>query len=147
VNENDAKASIKAWGVGVATERRLAVRTNPLIFPEVGPLAEALQRDEVDAVGLTLVKYFDLEGRVRWGTILAATIGDDITNTYDLLVHRDSGIDRIEDLLGRREACLVNQSGFETLAELNPQVGPDLRPLKISLSGTAETGRKTRSTS
>lgn len=182
VNENDARASVKAWATSVARERGITVSADPRIVADCAALGDSLRNRAVDAAGITTADYFALESRVAWGRLFAATIGDDITDNYVLLVHRGSGINRFHELRGRRllihrhartslvdpwletllggarvapatpflgdvstaaklsqtilpvffrqaEACVVTRRGFETMAELNPQVGRDLRVL------------------
>lgn len=185
VNENDAKASLKAWATSVARERGINVAAEPRIVKGVAELAAALQSRSVDAAGITTAEYFALESQASWGAVFAATIGDDVTDSYLLLVHRASGIDRLADMAGRRlvihsnprtslvdpwlgsllgearlpratrflgpitattrlsqailpvffrqiDACVVTRRGFQTLAELNPQVGKELHVLAAS---------------
>lgn len=185
VNENDAKASVKAWATSVARERGINVAAEPRIIKGLAELAAAFQSRSVDAAGITTAEYFALEPHVRWGTVFAATIGDDVTDSYLLLVHRESGFNRLADLAGRHlvihrnprtslvdpwlgsllvearlppatrflgttsattrlsqailpvffrqaDACVVTRRGFQTLAELNPQVGKELRVLAAS---------------
>lgn len=185
VNENDARASVKAWANSVARERDVNVRVEAQIYASVDAMAQAIRQSRVDAAGLSTAEYFALEPCARWGPLFAATTGDDISDSYVLLVHRDGGISRLQDLRGRQlviykaprtelaghwlggllrearlppaakffgehsnvakmsqavlpvffhqaDACLVTQRGFETLAELNPQIGKDLVALATS---------------
>lgn len=185
VNENDAKASVKAWATTIARERGIEVEPEPEILQDIEALTLAVRNQEVDAVGITSSQYLALESEVTWGIVFAAIIGETYTSTYYLLVHTDSGIDRLDGLHGRHmmihsslrtslvepwlgtllneaglppaseflgeqsrttklsqvilpiffgqaDACIASRRGFETLAELNPQVGKSLRVLASS---------------
>ena len=131
---------------------------------------------------MTTDEYFVVSQEFQFNRFLLSVYNGQITEQYVLLVHRDSGIERIEDLRGRTlavfknarmslapiwldvrlieagfsgttgfcghvtpisklsqtvlkvffrqiDACLVTRRGFETMNELNPQLGQQLKVL------------------
>lgn len=185
VNENDARAAVKAWATTIAKERNIDVATDPQILPDAPSLDRVLSEKSVDAAGMTVLEYWQTGAAQRWAPILGAAIGGRVADVYYLLVHGDSDIQGIADLRGRTvlvhhnprvslaefwledllrseqpsdpsgffgrvspvpklssvilpvffrqaDACVVTRWGFETLTELNPQIGRDLRVLVVS---------------
>lgn len=180
VNENDAKASVKAWGQTIAQERGIPTDPDTRIFKDIPTLSQALHDKSVDAVGITVIEYAALSQTVRFAPIFVTYTGGRSREEYLVLVHRDSEIERLADLRGRSltfhensrvrlarpwldtllipetgkpasewlakitdvpklskvvlpvffhqlDACVVTRTGFETMAELNPQVGKQLK--------------------
>lgn len=185
VNENDAKASMKAWGQAVAKERSIAVDPRPKTWNDVGELRSALQRQEVDLLGLTVTAYAALGEVFEPGNIFFASDGKGTTERYVLLVHSDGPVTNLAGLRNRtlnihtdprlclatfwldtilaqaggaahqeylgeviqssklsavvlpvffkqKDACLVTEAAFRTMAELNPQLSRKLVPLAVS---------------
>lgn len=184
VNENDAKAGMKAWAEMLFRNRGLLVNAETVVLPNVEAIAQAERRKEVDAVVLNADECRQLGPELVSGPFIAGLSGGRITEQYVLLVHRDSGIERVEQLRGRSliclnnarmclapawletalaaarlprtnvlsrvtrmdklskavlpvffrqaDACVVTRRGFNTMAELNPQVGQRLRVLASS---------------
>jgi phosphonate transport system substrate-binding protein len=185
VNENDAKAAVKAWGQTVARERRIPVDPDPTIYKDTAALLAALRSKTVDAVGITLVDYAVLSLEIRFAPIFVTQVGGKPSEQYLLLVHQDSHIDRLTDLRGhsltlhqnprtclaqpwldtllaqnggkptaefvgkitqslklskailpvffrQSDACVVTRTGFETMVELNPQLGKQLKIIASS---------------
>ena len=185
VNDNDAKAAIKVWGQTVAKERGIPTDPEPTILEGVPALSRALQNQQVDGVGMTLVEYEVLSREVRFTPIFVSYSAGRVTERYVLLTHQENRITSLADLCGRSlvvyenprvclaqpwldtllvqqgfkpaaefvgkitrnnklsktvlpvffhqsDACLVTRSGFETMAELNPQVSKQLKIIATS---------------
>lgn len=115
VNDTDAKAAVKAWAISIAEERDIRVDPDPQVYSSPEALAEALASHTVDAAGITAAEYFAMEGASAWGPVFAAAIGDEITSTYYLIVHRESAISGIADLRGKR--LLLHENPRACLAE------------------------------
>ncbi len=185
VNENDAKASVKAWGQTVAKERNIQVEPESAVFKDVPAMEEALQNKNVDALGITALEYADLCQKFQFAPIFITDVGGKATAQYLLLVNSESAINSLADLRGRSiafhtnprtclahlwldslliqqglkpatefagkvtadnkiakvvlpvffkqcDACVVTRSGFETMAELNPQLNRQLKVIATS---------------
>lgn len=187
VNENDARAAVRVWAQALAKERGIPADPQSRTLKGVEEMAAALTNHLIDAVNLTAVEYWQLRRRVALDQCVVGVQGDSIHEEYLLLVHRDSGIERLGDLQGRSlavlqsprtalasmwletlvlnggfgvlsnfvsrvsftpkttkavlpvffrqvDACVVTKRGFETMVELNPQTGRQLKTLAISPS-------------
>lgn len=185
VNENDVKAAVKVWAQALVSERRMVVDMQPNVFNSTEKILQALRDHQIDALVLTTPEYAVVSEEFHFDRFLPGVYGDRITEEYLLLVHRNSGIERLEDLRGRPlaqfqnvrtslamtwldtllieaglgdsakhcgrvtvytrispavlkvffrqvDVCLVNRRGFETMKELNPQLGQQLRVLAAS---------------
>jgi phosphonate transport system substrate-binding protein len=185
VNENDARVAVKMWARTLAQDRGIPADPEPRILNGVEAIANALRGRLVDAVALTTHEYWLLGREAQSEPFVAAAHEGSITEEYVLLVHRNSGIERIGDLRGRSlsflrsprmslaqawldvflvksgflpaarfcgrvtqidklsrtvlpvffrqsDACVVTRRGFQTMSELNPQVGRQLKVLASS---------------
>ena len=185
VNENDVKAAVKVWAQALVSERRMAVDMQPNLFNSTEKITQALRDHQVDALVMTTPEYASVSEEFQFNRFLLGVYGGRIAEEYVLLVHRNSGIEGLQDLRGRHlalfqnvrtslamtwldtllieaglggsakhcgrvtaftkispavlkvffrqvDACLVNRRGFETMKELNPQLGQQLKVLALS---------------
>lgn len=101
VNDNDARASLRALSAIVSRERRIHADPEPLLLNGADALAEAVLAAEVDAIATTVDEYWALDGRVRFDRFLFGTENGDPSETYLLVVRRDSGITHLTALQHR----------------------------------------------
>ncbi len=185
VNENDARAAMKAWGQTISGERGIPLEPVFQIFDGVEAIAAAIRGKLIDAITLPTDEYWALRDEVPLGSIIIGSKGGRIAEQYVLLVRGDSGIQHLADLRGhslivfqnpltslapvwletellqqhlglteqfwgrvtestkllrtilpvffhQADACLVTLKGYETMAELNPQIGRQLQILAKS---------------
>ena len=185
VNENDAKAAVKVWAQTIARERGIETDPDPSIITGLSALTAALKNKQVDMISLLAEEYCVLNADVPLAPLFVAYVNGKVEEEVVLLVRRDSGTERVEDLKGRRlithsnpraslaipwlnsillekglrptaeflglvsqntklssvvlpvffrqsDACLVTRSGFDTMSELNPQIGTALKVLATS---------------
>ncbi len=91
VNDNDARASLRALSSVVSRERGIKADPEPVLLSGADALAEALVSAEVDAVATTVDEYWASAGRVRFDRFLMGTHNGDPAERYVLLVRRDTG--------------------------------------------------------
>ena len=111
VNENDARASVKAYAKQVAESRGLIADSNPKVFTGAAELTSLLKRGEVDLVSMPTEEYLAQEESLVTGPILISLINGSDYEEYVLLVHADSSFHALSDLKGGRVLVLDNLQG------------------------------------
>lgn len=181
VNENDAAAAVRSWTQNLTHEMDIPADPAVRIYAHSQEVKKELENKQVDVLYMTTSQWFDLRLFLSREGMLAVEQSGGITDTYFVLVHKDRGFNKIEDLkdshlnvlengrtclarnwlaqfLGKKglklngffkeiklekkinkavlpvffkqtDACLVTQEGFETMAELNPQISRQLKVL------------------
>jgi ABC-type phosphate/phosphonate transport system substrate-binding protein len=185
VNENDARAAMRAWGLTVARDRNIPVEPDPKVFRDHREMLAALQKKELDVLAISTVGYDFLRRKVPFGSIFIVRVGGQLTEEYLLVAHRSGPVKSLKDLAGRHvqlsrevrlclapiwldtlllkqgleplesfagritrtdrisqtllpvffrqvDACIVTRRGFETMVELNPQIGQQLAVIESS---------------
>jgi phosphonate transport system substrate-binding protein len=185
VNENDVKAAMKVWAQTLMRERGMPVDPQVSVHSGIEDLSSALRGKTVDAFSLTTEEYWVLQREMHSSHVIVGVFGGRVAEEYVLLVHRESGFERVGDLRGRsvalfqnprmslasvwldtlllkgglapasshfgrvtqvtklprvvlpvffrqNDACVVTRRGFETMSELNPQVGRQLKAIAVS---------------
>lgn len=108
VNENDAKASVKAWALALARERQVPMSTEPIILSSAADLKQALINATIDGAAVTAEEYLSLEPELRSTNLFMSFVGGQYTEQYQLLVRTDSGITGLRGLSGRKIALFDN---------------------------------------
>lgn len=185
VHENDVRAAMKVWAHVLSTEGGLPLAPEISILNGTREISSALSSKRFDAIALTTDEYYAVEKEMKSEQVIVGSFDGHVTEEYLLLVHRESGIERLADLRGRSivmlnnqrmslaaawldtlltreglgtasgsfgrvtrfnklplvilpvffrrsDACLVHRRGFQTMAELNPQVSQRLKVLAVS---------------
>lgn len=185
VKLDDARAAMKAWMLAVARERAIPIDPEPRVFDNLDELARSLRNGLVEGFAGTADECWRLSKAVTFDRMVVAINDNRMTEEYVVLVHRDSGIENVRALRGRRvaiprnprmslakvwldvlliqeglgptteycgevtsvnklsrvvlpvffrqsDACVVTRRGFQTMSELNPQVGKQLRIVATS---------------
>jgi ABC-type phosphate/phosphonate transport system substrate-binding protein len=101
VNESDAKASMRGWAQMVAKELGWRVEPDAKVLQGAEDVANALRSNRVDAVSMTIDEYWKTREAVDSRFLIAALNEGQTTEEYLILVHKDSGINRINELRGR----------------------------------------------
>ncbi|NTW37091.1 MAG: phosphate/phosphite/phosphonate ABC transporter substrate-binding protein [Syntrophobacteraceae bacterium] len=101
VNENDAKAALKLWARVIVADRGIPVDPETRILNGTEAITNAMRSKLFDALGLSTAEYWTLGEEVLTAPLVLAVNEGRITEEYVLLVHRESGIQRIGDLRGR----------------------------------------------
>lgn len=108
VNENDAKASVKAWGLALARERHVPMSTEAIILSDTPALQKAMRESLIDGAAVTAEEYLSLERELQGTNLFASFIGGQYTEEYLLLVRGNSGIADLQGLRGRKLALFDN---------------------------------------
>ena len=185
VNENDAKAAMKIWTRNILVEHNLFVAAEPQVIGGTEAIVKAVRGKLVNAMTVTAEEYWALGAKWMSTNAVLGVGGGKVTEEYVLLVHRESGVGRLEELRGRKitffqnpraslagvwfetlllesglgrtadftekatqgtklsqvvlplffrqtDACVVTRRGLQTMVELNPQVGRQLKVLASS---------------
>ena len=108
VNENDAKASVKAWALALARERHVPMSTEPIVLSGLASLRQALQDSSIDGAAVTTEEFLSLEPQFQGTNLFMSFIGGRFTEDYLLLVRGDSGVADLSGLRGRKITVFDN---------------------------------------
>ena len=125
VNENDARASLKAYAGTIARERNLTTDPNPILYESSAEIEASLRRGKVDVVAGPAAELLALPDTLVTGPFLFSVTPDVAGVEYLLLAHVGSGIRKPADLLGRRVAVLNSARGSLARWWLDVLLGPD----------------------
>jgi ABC-type phosphate/phosphonate transport system substrate-binding protein len=100
VNENDAKASVKAWGLALARERGVPMSTEPILLSGTARLEQALRTAAIDGAAVTTAEYLSLPSELQGTNLFLSSIGGKFTEEYLLLVHTGSSLSNLAGLQG-----------------------------------------------
>ena len=106
VNENDAKAAVRACAQGLAKEHTIHLDGQPVILESLTEIMEAMRSKRVDCVSLTTDDYLALAPDLQNTNLLVSVISGRTTEQYLVLVHAKSGLSNLADLKGRRIVML-----------------------------------------
>jgi phosphonate transport system substrate-binding protein len=179
---NDMRAALEVWGTKLAQkETRVVDEVKTTIFRDeaLSEISDALKRKEIDCLIMNSLDYIECENMSLMEPVFVGTSGTLIGYEYVLLVHRDSGIESLNELkdrsinvetegvgrmpivwlevildkeglpdfeeyfkeiqfkdratlavhpvfFGKVDAGVTNLRAYETMIELNPQLGKDL---------------------
>lgn len=114
VNENDARAARKVWILTVGQDRGNPVDPEPRIYPTLQTAMAASRTNAVDGFALTMDEYGPALREMRFDRIALGVHNGSVTESYDLLVHRDSGLTDLQQL--EKSRLTVLQSPRMSLA-------------------------------
>jgi ABC-type phosphate/phosphonate transport system substrate-binding protein len=112
VNENDARASIRAWAGAVTRQTGLEVEYERGVLLESSGLLDAIRHNQVDTFAITVLEYMQVAQFVSPDGLIVDGGGGE--QEYCLLVHRNRGIHSLAGLKGRN--LLVHRSPATCLA-------------------------------
>ena len=108
VNENDAKASVKAWALALGRERHVPVSAEPIILSGTTELKQALRTATIDGAAVTTEEYLSLEPELQSTNLFMSATAGQFTEKYLLLVRSDSGLTNLPALHGRKVVMFDN---------------------------------------
>ena len=108
LNENDARAAMKVWFMTVAQEQGITVDPDPNIHRTVEDLIRFARGNPVDGFGVTTPEYLALSREMSFDLFATGSTEGRITEEYLLLVRKDRGFDRLDQLAGRTLGVVDN---------------------------------------
>ena len=102
VNVNDARAAMKVWIMTVAKERSIPVDPELRIYQNAEELLQDCRTNEVDGFGLVTPEFARLSQTMEFDRLAVGMRGGSLIEEYVLLVRQDSGVDKLEQLQGRK---------------------------------------------
>ncbi|TVQ96014.1 MAG: hypothetical protein EA399_16640 [Desulfovibrionales bacterium] len=108
VNESDVRAAMKVWIMTVAEERGLPVDPEPYLARNIDELTLACGSPRTGGCAVILPEYARLRREIAFSHHALSIAGGEYTEEYLLLARRDSGLERLDQLQGRRVAVLNN---------------------------------------
>jgi phosphonate transport system substrate-binding protein len=108
VNENDAKASVKAWALALCHERHVPMSADPVILSGIGELRKALRSATIDGAAVPTEEFLGLEPELQGTNLFISSMAGHFTEEYLLLVRADSGIVDLGGLRGRKMILFDN---------------------------------------
>lgn len=100
VTENDARAALKVWIETVLNRGDLRANPEVLFCDDVPTMAHAINADLVDGMAASARDFYGLREQARFNHLLFGVVAGSIFSEYVVLVHRQSGIERLEALQG-----------------------------------------------
>ncbi len=98
----DANAAIVVWAK--VLQKNLLLEYNkktefiPHLYTSIEAIQDALQKKEVDILGITFPDYYALKEKFHLVPAFAGLIDENIYSQYVLLTHNDSGLDNLANL-------------------------------------------------
>jgi phosphonate transport system substrate-binding protein len=101
VNLDDARASMLIWIKRVMLDWNVTIELDPKVFDTTEEILRRARRGQVDSVAVNLLEYRQIAD-VLDSTQIVIEAGDSGPDLYILAAKRDSGIQHLSDLRGRR---------------------------------------------
>ncbi len=114
VKNNDAIAAIKAWAKTVMGEYGITINVEAMFFESNQGMAASMKNGQIDAVSIAADEFLALDPKVKPDTVFMSVRNKSFSERYVILVHRNSGIDAVGDLGGRK--VLLHKSPRTCLA-------------------------------
>lgn len=107
VNMNDARAAMVIWIKRMTSDMNLAVELNPKVFDTTEEILRRARNGQLDSVALNIVEYRQIADVLDPKEIIAEGDATGLEQ-YVLLAKRNSGIQHLGDLRGRKLCTLKN---------------------------------------
>jgi len=108
VNVADALAATKVWATELKRKKGFEGPAEAVVYTELNDALEALNTKRVDMLVLVSWQYLQLINQADIEPHFVTGRGENIAEETILLVHRNSGIESLEDLKGKKLLILNN---------------------------------------
>jgi ABC-type phosphate/phosphonate transport system substrate-binding protein len=105
VNLNDARAAMLIWIKRMTQDLNVVVELNPRVFDSTQEIVRRARSGQLDCVALNVVEYRQIADVLDTSQIIAEASASG-REQYILLVKRNSGIQHLSDLRGKR-LCML----------------------------------------
>lgn len=139
VNENDAKASVKAWGMAIARERGIPIEAYPIILSGVGELREALAQQRIEGASVGAEEFLALDPSLQPAEVFYSVFQERISEEYQVLVRADAAAADLRAL--SRKSLVVFENARASVAALWLEVALAEQGLEPSSRHFARTTR------
>jgi len=104
VNIRDAQAAVQTWGNAVSRRMDLGYEVEVVVPNDRPSTIEAIKSGKVELISLTGLDYLAMKDEVDLEPAVVGIWGEDrkVAEEYVLLVRRDSGLEELSHLQGRR---------------------------------------------
>lgn len=126
----DAEVAIDYWFKLMSERQRLNQIPNTTVFPTFAEMHGALKNGLLDIVSILSLDFLRAREEVELEPFSVTTRGEDVYTEYVVYVHKDGGIDRLEQLAGKKvlidasEGAELVSYWFET-ALLREDIDPE----------------------
>jgi ABC-type phosphate/phosphonate transport system substrate-binding protein len=185
VSRNDAIAAIRAWTQALLNKQDISAIPKPILFENIDEIREGLSNNKLDYVAITTQEYAEVRDLLTCDIVTVSMNLNSIKEEYLLIVPQSAGINKINDLKGKKllmvksarlslaviwldtillnkglepaeaffgvieseknagkvilpvffnqaDACVVTRTMYNTMVELNPQIGQKLKTIEVS---------------
>ena len=145
VGENEARAAMKVWAESIVKSGAVRADPNVVYCRDLASLLAALQGGTVDGMALLTPEFFILRDRVEFTRCIVASTEGKWTDEYLLLVRKDAGSSRIEDLAHKSLLLEKNPRLCMAIPWLDTMlVRTGLKPAREYFSRVAEESKLTK---
>jgi ABC-type phosphate/phosphonate transport system substrate-binding protein len=117
INGNDALAATTIFAQNLGRATGLWEKAEAQLFSDLHSLVAAVSRREVDIIALSTLEYLEIEQELRADACATYVRAGSYDVSYLILVRRDSGINSLADLQGKRIDLLAGK-GTNSLASI-----------------------------
>ncbi len=98
VNQNDAIAAVQLWTNGLASDNKIPIDPEPIIFSSLDQMKNALDNRMIDCVNITTPEFAAIENKIDTNYMIAGLKQNSMYEEYVVIVRKSSGFNSINDL-------------------------------------------------
>lgn len=101
LNENDAKAALKAYSQALLHDRGVTVSSEPQLLDGAPALADALRQQTTEVACVLTSEFLALDPKLQPDHLVLSVVKGSFTEQYVILVRRDKNLREVRDLKGK----------------------------------------------